>query len=194
MYCCDRKLGNPYKNVKINIQREKGWDRVRERREGERDEERDSYPLLIILDLNLMSKSQRICPAFPMVSCIVFGYKKNIFFQFNYDTSYSNTRACSFKNKTLKKYFFLEIFQTFRPPPNCVSSKSENVKFVNYPHCLYSPCCDDLVTKFSIGIREKRFYANFFLEKFCFCFHPLERKFFIIILFTLSHTFIDKNS
>jgi len=123
-----------------------------------------------------MSKSLRICPAFLMVSCTVFGYKKNFVFQFNYDTSYSNIRSCSLKNKTLKKYFFLEIFHTFRPPPNCVPSKAENVKFVNYPHCLYSPCCDDLVTKFSIGIREKRFYANFFSRKILFLFSPSGKK------------------
>jgi hypothetical protein len=29
------------------------------------------YPLLVILDLNIISKSERICPAFLLISCIV---------------------------------------------------------------------------------------------------------------------------
>ncbi len=117
MYCCDRKLGNPYKNVKINIQREKGWDRVRERREGERDEERDSYPLLIILDLNLMSKSQQICPAFPMVSCIVFGYKK-IFFFYSITILLTQTHVLAhLKIKLWKNIFYSKFFRRLDPLP-----------------------------------------------------------------------------
>ena len=77
------------------------------------------------------------------------------------------------KIKLWKKHF-LKNFQTLEPPPDRGPSKSENVKFVNYPRWLYSPCCD-LVPKFSIWIREKRFYANF-SRKILFLFSPSAKK------------------